>query len=463
MRALRAVLGMGLLALPLAASELPRDADAETFSGWLEALSAHGSDLHPAAMLGLLLPYDRSARHRPLRGQARAPPTVPPQWSANLLSYSANMMGINFTDGVGQFFYDRNNSRMRTTYTVSNDYFRPHAKQLQDTLCANVTGYSKRNMTMGEGKDGACMSFGSMFEYSDMFYWLPKAEYTGSRMAIDGPCDVWSARVNHSAFGHGYTEACFGPEGAARDFTQVLYGKFSLYQNMTFSNVSVGGLSESDWAPSYACGENYPAAPCEGHGVETLELYRIFGPPEPVELVNRNTGDDLGDLSFLCTQASGKFYRSKQVTFWSVKVDTAYGQYALCNYNGTDNLCFGGALDRVGRRSGQMLGVGPVLGQCSPNDDTGSQYSFPESARCPDGVHPGPAAGCAWGFAKAHRTVEAECVLGQRGLLEACASEMGHAPFVKAQRIFRAAFESDDPSKGGCPDAAPPRLQLVVV
>jgi len=461
MRALRALLAAGLLAAPQAAAQL----DDEALASWVEALAARdGPELLPAALLGLSLPYERPAG-QPLRGRARARPAVPPQWSANLL-YEGDMMGMNNTGGVGRYLYDRAHQRTRMTYRSTIDYFRLNRTQMRDVLTAISPNSSQgeRMMTFGEGRDGACVEFSGqmMGPVTDMWAWLSLAEHTGTRAAFDGPCDVWTARFNKS-WAEGFIEACFSADGTARDMTQSFTGRFDMFQKMVFSNVSVGMLSDDVFAPTYSCAENFPAAPCEGRGVETLQLYRIFGPPEPMELRNRNTGDDLGDLAFVCTQASGESYRQKQVTWWSVEVNTSYGQYALCNFNGTRNICTGGALDRVGRRFSQMSGDGPVLGQCSANGDVGSQYSFPEAAHCPDGVHPGPGAGCGWGFAKALRTIEAECVLSQRGLMEACRSERGHAPFVKAQRIFRAAFESDDPSKGGCPDAAPPRLQLVVV
>lgn len=449
MRSLSAAMGLGLLAAPLAAHP-----DAATLAGVAEVLAAQDweSMPPPAALLGLPLPYQRPAEQPALRGEARPRPAVPPMWSASVLSYSANMMGMNFTGGEGSYYYDRIGQRDRTKYIVTTDYFRPNYTRPQDITTRNIS--DGRNMTFGEGKDGTCIKFGHMWGYNDMFGWVEMAKYTGSRTASGGPCDVWRAEVNASGM-VGFTEACFGADGVPREFHMEFGhdGKFSMHQYLTYSHAKVGHLDEEVFAPTYACAQNYPSAPCDGDGVKQLEVFRIFGPPEPLTLSNRNAGDDLGDLSFACTQASGPFYRNKAITWWTVEVDTRFGQYALCNYNGTDNNCVSGSRSLVGRRSGQMGGESPLLGQCAANDDVGSQYSFPVDGMCPEGVHPGPAAGCSWGFATARRTISADCVLGERGLLEACASEIGHAPFLKAQRIFRAAFESDDPSKGGCPDA----------
>lgn len=229
------------------------------------------------------------------------------------------------------------------------------------------------------------------------------------------------------------------------------------YQEFHISDAVVGDPGEAAFTESKACNE-YPAPPCDADtGVASLRLYRIFGPPEPDVLENRNTGDALGDLSFVCTQGSGAAYRSKLITMWSVDVRKDYGQYSLCNYNGTDNVCQGtpAMLKLVGRRGSQLQGHAERGGQCTPNADIGSQYSFPAPGQCPPGVAPSASHGCSWGNARALRTVEAKCVLEERGLLEACGGELGHAPFLESKRIFEAAFASADPALGGCPDAAP--------
>lgn len=116
----------------------------------------------------------------------------------------------------------------------------------------------------------------------------------------------------------------------------------------------------------------------------------------------------------------------------------------------------------VGRRGGQMQGEGPHLGQCSPNDDVGSQYSFPAGAKCPPGVGPGAATGCAWGSAVPVRTIRASCLMRDRALVETCKGEIGQAPFSHAAAVWSRAFASDDPARGGCPEATPGPELLVV-
>ena len=350
LRVLAAVLVVSRAAEP--GAELEGD---EELASWLEALASRGPELPPAAFLGLRLSYERPVGGRPLRGPDRARPVVPPQWSADML-FDGDSMGMNSTGGVGRYLYDRDHQRNRMTYDASMNYFRLNQTQLRDTL----TAHGERQMTYGEGKDGACMDFQGgprRSSLTDPWAWLFVAAHMGTREAYDGTCDVWRAKIPGFFGVQGSVEACFGADGAARDVTQSFSGRgWGFQQSMVFSNVSVGPLPDEAFAPSYACAENFPAVPCEGRGVETLQLYRIGG-AEPLELRNRNTGDDLGDLSFLCTQDSGAQYQQKLVTWWSVEVNTSYGQYALCNFNGTRNVCSSGALDRVGRRGSQMAGA----------------------------------------------------------------------------------------------------------
>jgi len=295
---------------------------------------------------------------------------------------------------------------------------------------------------------------------TDLFAWLPAARNVGQK-EIDGKsCDIWEYKVHSAGFGNIDWSLCLADGNLPLEYTQKISGKFTGDVSYRFSKHVLAPPGEAAFEMSDAC-KHFPAPPCKSQGVKTVDTYRIWGPPEPLELANRNTGDVLGDVSFVCTQGSSALYRSKLITHWSVTVDTSFGQYSLCNFNGTSNVCTGPPemLKHVGRRSSQMSGGGPVMGQCSPNNDVGSQYSFPSESQCPDGILPGQpdSNGCAWA-ARAVRTVQASCVMEERDLLAVCAEEFGHAPFLKSAAVWKAAFETSDPSKGGCPDADPSGL-----
>merc|ERR1740121_1640300 len=304
--------------------------------------------------------------------------------------------------------------------------------------------------------------------YSDIFAWarLGLAKLTDKKVVDGEPCSVWTLdQLEEMGL---YFSACVAADGVPREMNQTrTRGTWSGSTYMTFTDVKTVPPNDVVFKPTYGCAKNYPTPPCEDKQVAPLDLYRIWGLPEPLDLQNRNTGDVLGDLSFVCTQGYSEAYRSKLITHWRVNVSHDFGQYSLCNYDAKvgRNMCIGPPeqLRRVGRRGGQLQGQGALLGQCTDNDDVGSQYSFPGEAMCAPGANPGVSGGCAWGGAAAVRTVDASCIMEDRGLLDACKHEVGHAPFLAAARIWEAAFASDDPSQGGCPEAPVSRSSSAIV
>uniref|UniRef100_A0A7S4T935 Uncharacterized protein n=1 Tax=Alexandrium monilatum TaxID=311494 RepID=A0A7S4T935_9DINO len=384
-------------------------------------------------------------------------PKLAERWTSSL-RYTGEVIGLSFKDGRGTFHIDRPGRRHRMTYEVTSDYFRPGTKQVQDQLDAGLFS----NMSIGTGGDAVCTSFRG--PSPDMFAWVRFARHSGHKVADGGSCDVWALNVSRLGFA---ASVCLAKDGVPRELVQVIGRKGSKWSGrveMNFSDVVVGPPPSSAFEPSGACAKNYPTQPCNDTRVATISVYRIFGSPEPMELQNRDTGDVLGDLSFVCTQGSGAAYRSKLITHWRVNVSLAFGQYAICNYNGIANACLGppAMLRSVGRRSGQMQGSGPLLGQCSPNDDVGSQFSFPAAGMCPPGVSPGLGS-CSWGGAVPVRTVAARCVMEDRGLLAACARDIGRAPFTDAAKVWEAAFASEDPATGGCSEVPYPDSRAIVV
>jgi len=389
-------------------------------------------------------------------------PRVPPQWSADM-QIERRLMSMMFVAGTGTIHYDRPGQRRRLAYTVRNDDFTPGMLITNDDLVAALpSGMASANLTWGGDLDddsAMCMPFlGDGRSFTDMFGWTEGAVRAGSKVVRGEACDIFAARTAHADL-----SVCLGADGLPREFYQSFRNGpvFSMATWFNLSNFRLGSPGDDAFRLSRACGEFFPRPRCRGSGVETLDVYRIFGPPEPPSLDNRNAGDALGDLAFVCTQAAGATYAGKQISAWKVNVSQAYGEYAWCNFDGRENRCKGAAeqMKSVGRRSAQLMGAGPCAGQCSSNEDVGSQYSFPSEAKCPTGTRP-TAGGCAWSEPRLLRVIEASCLMHERGLLEACAGERGHAPFLRAAAIWEAAFASSDPALGGCPDApanlAPP-------
>merc|ERR1712224_643206 len=123
-----------------------------------------------------------------------------------------------------------------------------------------------------------------------------------------------------------------------------------------------------------ACATNYPTPACTAEGVVSLDLYRIHSPAEPRSLTDRNLGDALGDMAFVCTMGEND---ASYVSRWTVSANSSWGQYGYCLYVSGKNMCFGGTGHQVGRESAYGLGEGHLQGQCSANADVGSWYSLP--------------------------------------------------------------------------------------
>lgn len=395
----------------------------------------------------------------PPGGLAEAEPRRPfvlPQWSATIL-YSGSIMGMNLTQGWGRYFYDSPNQRFRFNFSAGVNFFYPDGHMEEDRLYTNHTERADNgflNFTVNGVNNGVCLP--AKGSYTDPFTWIEGATMIGTRELGGRECSVWTRLVNKTEILGSMTfnmTACVAGDGLPLDLLVVAPGdgKFSGAEHFVFSDVQIGPPGDQTFENAKVC-QSWPSAPCEDEGTSTLDVYRIFGPPEPQELTNRDAGDVMGDLSFICTQGSGHAYQEKLITHWRVKVSNAFGQYALCNFNGTANQCDGTPemLRRVGRRSSQMQTHLPKGGQCAQNEQVGSQFSFPEAALCPPAEEPS-SRGCAFAEPVAVKTIRASCLFFERGLLETCKADFGHVPYARSQLVWEAAFASEDPELGGCP------------
>jgi hypothetical protein len=320
----------------------------------------------------------------------------------------------------------------------------------------NTTGFNS-NVTIGSGADAVCKAMQQ--PYADPFSILALANTRNGSSFVHGePCDIWFGSLSPDS----WVSACIGADGVPREMNQSFGGQES---SMIWSDIKVEAPPEIVFMPSEACISNYPTKACQAGGTEVLKLYRIHSPAEPFSLENRNLGDALGDMAFTCaTDGSGLGDGSSSVvTLWEVEVSLSYGQYGYCLYNHVahSNYCLGGTGQKVGRESANGLGFGHLQGQCSPNLDVGSWFSFPSHGHCGKAQRIGTN-GCTWGNEKRLRTVNASCIMVDQGLQATCKSEYGHAPFRKSAAIFEAALASSDPTKGGCADVATVAESIVV-
>mmetsp|Transcript_44139 Transcript_44139/g.136401 ORF Transcript_44139/g.136401 Transcript_44139/m.136401 type:complete len:424 (-) Transcript_44139:7-1278(-) len=375
-----------------------------------------------------------------------------PAWSAN---FTSPQTGFSMT---GSYFYDSTHRRIRQLQASPNRIFRPDGKFVADSLSADVPGPYKQNMTVGQGSDSICKPFKA--PYMDPLRWLRFGWPSGTKIVGGVPCKIYSLRIPILR-PVAHLSACIAADGAPRELNESFPGaQYGL--SLAFSNVKVGPLDPRIFQPSEACAERYPTAACPGGRLADLDLYRVHSAAEPSSLENRNVGDAAGDMAFFCTFDAIRKLNTSLVSRWQVQVNSSYGQYGYCLFHGGQNVCYGGTGHQVGRESSLGMGRGHLQGQCSPNEDVGSWFSFPAAAACQPG-QPVGTGGCSWGATRLLRTVTARCILQDRGLAAACASEYGHAPFTRSIAIFKAALASDDPSKGGCPDAGAAPEELVIV
>eukprot|EP00418_Pyrodinium_bahamense_P034993 CAMPEP_0179135900 /NCGR_PEP_ID=MMETSP0796-20121207/64728_1 /TAXON_ID=73915 /ORGANISM="Pyrodinium bahamense, Strain pbaha01" /LENGTH=218 /DNA_ID=CAMNT_0020834945 /DNA_START=26 /DNA_END=682 /DNA_ORIENTATION=- len=189
---------------------------------------------------------------------------------------------------------------------------------------------------------------------------------------------------------------------------------------------------------------------CGNFSVTTLDVYRYHTANDAFTLANRNAGDAMGDMHYVCTKYDSQTYKMGLISRWTVSANSSWGRYAICNALMNSNRCYGTSA-HVGRENAVLRAR---RGQCTENTYLGSWYSFPEKSECKCG-QPVGTDGCMWGGARRLRTATARCVLEERGLGKACEETRGHGPYYRAAAILRAALASTEPEAGGCPEVSP--------
>jgi hypothetical protein len=182
----------------------------------------------------------------------------------------------------------------------------------------------------------------------------------------------------------------------------------------------------------------------------------IFHPASNFNITSQDVGDALGDVFFTCVdvitnQSAAIDHHYAWISAWRVTLVPRWGQYQNCNGYGANHSCFGAENFYVGHEAAQGLGA-PRGGQCEQNDLTGEWWSLPGGGQCAAGDKPGGGK-CTWS-AQRTKTIDSQCLFAEQGFAAACKAA-GRAPFSAATELFKKAFESDDPSEGGCPPIAP--------
>eukprot|EP00750_Incisomonas_marina_P001114 INCI10926.1.p1 GENE.INCI10926.1~~INCI10926.1.p1 ORF type:complete len:340 (-),score=43.79 INCI10926.1:815-1834(-) len=200
-------------------------------------------------------------------------------------------------------------------------------------------------------------------------------------------------------------------------------------------------------------------AVCAGGEVQEFDAY-IFHPAHVFDIYNEDVADLLGDTAFICADSLANHTSADDyqwVSRYSLQVWSGWGDYAECNRPSPseEGVCISKEKYLVGREA--SFGLKPHAGQCADNSDVGVWLSLPEAGMCQNEsqvMGPEGSGNCSWRIVKKLKTINGTCLLQQQGMLESCSTETDF-PFAKTTAILATAFNSSDPSQGGCPDISP--------
>jgi len=352
----------------------------------------------------------------------------------------------------GQFFSDSLNHRFRMTWQPQMDAF--HPKQFVGTLDILSTTEGPWSFTRNGVAATKC------FPNITSPAWDWHASSAGNSTVGGVPCEVWKPE------GDNYS-VCIASDGVPRELniTRTIPGFFGLPAEILwgasdvpsqigthflFTDVKVGVPSKDDFLEPAACARYPDPAPlCQtdgGSSTVTLDIYRLLGDGEdPTNISSRNTADSLGELWYIREETkNGDFnFRNKFVSHWTITANASWGQFhnlrynkALDSYTGYPDVWQN---PQPGRGTPESM-LEPLGGQCTPNTDSGSWYTFPERSRCEPGEELGTR-GCKWQGAY-HGRVNFSCLAHDMGLLDTLQQEMGSAPWLRSAELLRTSFGS---------------------
>lgn len=300
--------------------------------------------------------------------------------------------------------------------------------------------------------------------FFDYFSWVPYARYVSAFSWLNGTqVDMWTYTAGQSgaAFTMLTASGTSTPLYLEVNSTSPVYGNTSTrYRFQTFTPDRElphvwDGFDEASFRHPTPCA--LPDSGAQPHAVNQTVF--IFHPKPSASLPARDAfnitmqdnGDLRGDVFFVCqdlltnaSRAMGEDYQ--WITRWEIELVPRWGQYQNCN--GYPNpSCLGAEDFWVGHEAAIGMGT-PDGGQCVSNALTGEWFSLPLGGQChgesmPDGRT------CTWRPRRV-KTIDAQCLFGH-GYLARCRDGTQRAPFTTAEKLFEAAFASDDPAAHGCP------------
>jgi len=316
----------------------------------------------------------------------------------------------------------------------------------------NSTVFSIDNSTFFKINDNRYLAGGNA-PFDDLFSWVPAAEYGGQITHAGQQVERWTFNAQNPKMPSSF-ELLVRDSGVPVRLAQNITVPNAVY-NVTyeFSNFLPGlGEIERVWDTFNKTEYISPmVCPAASPPALTNVTMWIFHAKHVMDIDGQDVGDEAGDVVFVCqdviaNQSLGTDHGYEWLTQWEIELVPRWGQYQNCN--GHPPQCIGQENFWVGREHAEYMGLPAFERQCgASNELTGMWFSLPIGGQCMEGARPGDGS-CTWRIARRVKTIEGKCLFEGQGFKQACVAEQ-RSPFPTATQLFKKAFASEDPSKGG--------------
>lgn len=364
-------------------------------------------------------------------------PTIAPKFTASL---EYNMSGAGLSGlARGTYVYDADAQKSVMSTLMSLPQFGPGVVMNQTQLAVG----SGKNATIHVVTNGQCMNLTGVYAEAgfSIWSWLAVAKKTGQDVVQGKTCDIWS-----------FTPP---PPNEKSSLSACLHGDEPVYFLQATTMIRFANfkrtLDTSKLQLPLAC--QTVRKPCGSNKIVKETIY-VAHPLENYNISGQDVADAKGDAVFLCTdKVMWTIGNYKLLSAFELSVVDSFSQYT--NYPPPGNVGFGGDGYHIGRQT--PLGVGKHGGQCDEDSDLWKQlgiwYSLPPGGQCVSNDHQ-LGVNCSWRIERRANTIEMDCLLNRRKLVEKCGKAT--APFDDVTEVLLKAIASEDADQGGCPSVKQP-------
>jgi len=301
---------------------------------------------------------------------------------------------------------------------------------------ANSTAYTVTN--------SQCMHLTGVYAqagFASLFSWFPLAKKAGQDVVKGKTCEKWSLTL---------------PPPKNQSLVACLHEDEPLYISqqagtITFDNFQRVVDPAKLQIPT-ACQEE--PKPCGSNKIIKQTIY-LAHPLDNYNISGQDVADAKGDAVFLCTdKGMWTIGNYKLLSAFELSVVDSFSQYT--NFPPPGSKGFGGDGYHIGRST--PMEVGQHGGQCDEDAELwkrlGVWYSLPRGGQCISAKSHQLGVNCTWRIERRLNTIEMDCLLNQRKMVEKC--EKAKAPFDDVTELLLKALASQDVAQGGCPSVTSP-------